>query len=626
MAAPDMPPAAPLKASRRRPPLLLVLVVTALLVGGFVLADVAVMAALDFWPRLVGFLVGLLFALVLPMVLAVRALFALRRRGSHVVLRLLVPVFLVFIVHLATVGVVTTWVDRGSGDFAAVSYEALAGIGGIPVVSSILETHAEQEKVLPRGFQAALDRNKPAPTGSDGGPADVVTAGDGGLAAVPAVVTPWSPRRATGRVVRTAIYVALLEGGDKALVVDTLPQGGLVSRRVLELAPFADKGSPTAFDAADDGSVVAVLGGGDVVQGKPGKALLAVPGLSRGAKVGSKNDEIRAVKHVAIAPGGAILATVELAVAKNAGEVEVDEALLVLRPGEAQATVVKRAGDVVPNADEGSVAKSFALKRPAGDGSVLVLETYLEGGTEVSTSVNDATFTMNPMRLLSGRIDAPRALVEVARTGDALNGIEAKSLQAILDAGLFPDGRVLFDGNFVEEGAAGWLFTSRAAGSVYAVEPALFGKDAAPWPVRAPRAMHLTVEPDGAFAFATRDGAILLGRIDRPAESKQVLRSAEAFRDDGTKAGVVIGVGAPLLAKGGEYLIAQVDLQPDDGPRKSAIVLASRADLQAQKVQVLVEEGGTIPAVDPKSPARKVRSVVLDGREDLLWKAGPKAP
>jgi hypothetical protein len=81
----------------------------------------------------------------------------------------------------------------------------------------------------------------------------------------------------------------------------------------------------------------------------------------------------------------------------------------------------------------------------------------------------------------------------------------------------------------------------------------------------------------------------------------------------------------PLLARGGEWLIASVQLAPAPGqPSHDAVVLASRADVQNGKAEVLFEVGGRVPRALPAEGTppkdKKVQSLrFYEGRDELLW-------
>jgi hypothetical protein len=274
----------------------------------------------------------------------------------------------------------------------------------------------------------------------------------------------------------------------------------------------------------------------------------------------------------------------------------------------------------------------------------------LEGDADVGMKLGGAQFVMNPRRLLVGRVDAPRALAELTRSGEDPSGVDGVTLQGFADAIALPDGRVVFDANFAEDGPRGWLFQARLGASVFAVAPELVGKPEAPFGDKAPRTPQLSVEPEGGFAFVNRDGAVVTGTLQHLAEAKVSLLRAEALGVAGVVGGVA-RVNAPRLATGGEWLLASVDLLAADGQRQQALILASKADLLAGKVEVLAVEGALVPTATavpaptttpatttttattattttpatPATPAvatptQRIKSLfVLEGHDEPLW-------
>jgi hypothetical protein len=239
---------------------------------------------------------------------------------------------------------------------------------------------------------------------------------------------------------------------------------------------------------------------------------------------------------------------------------------------------------------------------------------------------------MNPRRLLVGRIDAPRALSELVRTGDEVSGIEGVTVQAFGDAAALPDGRVVFEANFVEAGVRGWLFQARLGGGVFAVAPELVGKPEAPFADRGARTVGLSVEPDGQLAFVNKEGALMRGSLAHLVDTKATLLRAEAIGKDGHAVGGVSRVLSARMTTGGEWLVARVEVLAADGARHEALVLASQADLTNGKIEALLVEGGTLtmpspstpPAPTPLAPAaaapRSIKSLfVLQGHDEALW-------
>ena len=107
----------------------------------------------------------------------------------------------------------------------------------------------------------------------------------------------------------------------------------------------------------------------------------------------------------------------------------------------------------------------------------------------------------------------------------------------------------------------------------------------------------------------------------------------------------------PRLARGGDWVVASVELLADGGARTKALVLASKADLAAGTAEVLLVQGGLLPAaafaaapgvaVDdklpkndgttlppappaspaPPAPARVKSIFFFDGHDEALWQA-----
>jgi len=377
---------------------------------------------------------------------------------------------------------------------------------------------------------------------------------------------------------------------------------------VTSLLTFADKGAPTRVESSSDGFVAVVLAGQHLVVMAPGKAATLDVALSRGAKIGDL--DVQTLRDVAVGPGGAMLVALDAFDAKKGTVVQA----LVARPTDGAPFLVRRGGTAV-DGDVNNGAKAdgevhntthgYSIKRNDGSGAVVVEEVMLEGDADVGMKLGGPQFVMNPRRLLVGRVDAPRALAELTRSGEDPSGVDGVTLQGFADAIALPDGRVVFDANFAEDGPRGWLFQARLGASVFAVAPELVGKPEAPFGDKAPRTPWLSVEPEGGFAFVNRDGAVVTGTLQRLAEAKVSLLRAEALGSAGIVGGVA-RVNAPRLATGGEWLLASVDVLDTSGQRQQALILASKADLLAGKVEVLTVEGALVPTATPSTPSTPV--------------------
>jgi len=580
-----------------------------------------------------GLVVGLALTWILPLVLAVRANLALKRQQRPILLRRIVALFLVGVTQLTffLVGVDNAGDDKVSTS-AAIAQASLPLLGPVPVLGGLLDTHAK------KGGATGRDAVTTPPTGGtttttpgpDAGPADATTT-------TTTTATGLSPRTAGRSIGTVAAAATTADGGLLALRVG-VAFGGQTTVDVIDLGTFADKGTPTRVESSADGHVVVVLAGQHVVVTAPGKAPALDAALGRGGRIGEL--DVQSVRDVAVGPGGAILLAVDTFDAKKNAVVQA----LIARPVGGAPFIVRRAGTTVEGEKlvAGEVADTtsgYSIKRHDGQGHVVVEEVFVEDDTDVGTKLDGAKYTMNPRRLLVGTIDTPRALAELVRTGDQPSGVESVTLQGFADAVALPDGRVFFDANFVEEGPRGWLFSARLGGGAFAVSPELVGKPEAPFAERAPRAPRLTVEPEGGFGFITRDGALMLGSLQRLAESKPVLLRADAVAASG-RVGGVSRVNAARLLPGAEWVLANVELLDDAGQRREALVLASRVDLTAGKAEVLAVEGGVAPKASttptpttttttpPAAPtttttARLKTLFVLEGHDEPLWGMAP---
>lgn len=640
-ADPTAAPSPPTRARDRRLRLLIATVAFGVLFG--LLAGVAFAAWAGALLGAVGALiVGLALAWVLPSFLAARAAVALRRkRPEGVLLRRLIALFLVVLVQ--TTVFLAGFVNLGQGQASPtqeLSAAALPLLGALPGIGPSLADNARQGGLLPDDARAPPKTPAPGPDGGtpapDGG-TPVVDAGPAATLSLPAGLQP----RAGGRPTATVAAGAVTTDGDVCVVVWSVRFGGQATPRLVELSALSALGPVTRIEASSDGFVAVVLGGGQLVTASPLGPATHDKALSRGARVGDL--ELQGLRDVATGPGGALLVVADLFDARTSKTT----AALVARPaGGGAAFVVRKAGDVVDppekKGEAANVSHGFSIKRGDGSGAVVVEEEVLEGGVDAGTKLAGAQWTMNPRRLLAGQLDNPRALVEVARTGAEPSGLDGTTLQAFGDAVLLADGRVVFDANAVEEGARGWLFSARAGGGVFAVAPELVGKPEAPWSPKAPRVRQLAIAGDGVFAFVNRDGAVVVGPLSRPADAKTGVLRADALRRGDAARARSVAAATTVRTAGGDWLVAGVELLGDDGARAEAVVLVGRDDLAAGRAEVLLEQGGLLPApssgptpptpVDAGAPSltpapapgpRRVRSIFFDdGHDEALWQPG----
>lgn len=641
--APSAPSPTPMhKSAGPRYLVLLALIIIGTAIGALWVA-LAFGALLTFLPAIAGVLCGLALGLAAPLFLALRADAALKRRRSALLLRRFTVMFLIGATQLALFGAVLTWSSRATGDLAWTAHKVLDLAGGVPIVSELLYTHAERTGCIPG---AELDKQKTtaAAAANDAGVVDVKVTSDGGVldhdggSTAPAITssphtrTPQPPRakpgvplspRVEGKAARTFAAAVTMSDGAAVIAVGTVSVGGAVTFRIVSLAAHEKLGATTLVESADDGTVAAILGGSHLLVSRPGKTTAeVVKALSPGQKLAAAKagaDEIQSVRDVVIGPGGAGLAIVTVLAAAPAGNGEVHERLITLPKGQAPASVLRRAGDPVPGAQsEATIAKSWSFKKGAGTAAVLVVESYLEGGDDLGTHLNGENYTVNPQRLLVVKLDAPKALVEIARTGLEPSGIADRELQIFGDATLLPDGRVVFDANFLEKGDDGWLFVSKPAGGVFALAPDKRDADTALWTRTAPRARSLEAAADGSLLFRRNDGAAILTSADRPNEAVAALLGADALTSDGKPRGSITSVDVPTLAQGG-WLFASVQLRAADGTTHDAVVLASSTDIANGKAEVIFEVGAALPGFTTTSPAT-IQSIRYGrGRDELLW-------
>jgi hypothetical protein len=183
------------------------------------------------------------------------------------------------------------------------------------------------------------------------------------------------------------------------------------------------------------------------------------------------------------------------------------------------------------------------------------------------------------------------------------------------DAWLLADGRAIFDANFADTGADGWLFTAKAGGGVFALSPALRDTKSAPWSAKEPRAQFLEATPDGVVVFRRADGAAIVTSIDHANDATAAMLGADVVGAEGKPQGSVVSVDVPLLARGGEWLIASARVK--GATVHEAVLLASRADVQNGKVEPLLEVGAAVPQDAKKRMIQSIR--FYEGRDELLW-------
>ncbi|HEY4221394.1 MAG TPA: hypothetical protein VGO62_08625 [Myxococcota bacterium] len=647
MAAPS-PPSPSSSAKTGEPRYLILLLVTVLgtLVGGIATAF-TVGALLSFLPVVVAVLIGAVLGFGLPIFLAMRAGAALKRRKYALVVRRVAALALIFATQLAMTGAILQYSSRQTGHVVYTAWQLLGLFGSVPVVSDLLYSYAERDgalpvdaikngknpkkpttKVGPDGGVLLRPDGGPAPAPLDGGPRAAPAAGvdggvakaavDAGVAVAPAAVHtgPAAPKpkpgiglsaRVDGKPARTFAAGLSTASGDSLVLVGTVGSGGVFTSRIVDLSAQQKLGEPTILDVAEDGTLAAILGGAHLVVARPGKTTAeTVRSLEPGQRLAGL--EIQAVRDVVVGPGGAGLAVVD---ELNGGELA--SSLVALPQGKSGPAVLRKAGDKVPgSATDATVAKSWTFKKGSGLGSVLVAETYLEGGDDLGTKMTGENYVLNPERLLVVKLDQPKAQVEVARTGTEPSGIDGKEIQIFGDAALLPDGRAVFDANFIENGGQGWLFQVKPGNSaLFAIAPEL--GDKAAWSSTAPRVQHLDVGSDGTIAFRRDDGAVALTSLDKPSGVSAALLGADAVGHDGHRLGTITNVDVPLLARGGEWLIASVQENSHD-----AIVLASKLDIQNGKAEVLLEVGAPVPEKTTKP--RTIQALRFGkGRDELLW-------
>jgi hypothetical protein len=471
------------------------------------LAITAALAGLGLWWAL-G--LSLIPAWGLPLFLGLRAAHALKQKGLGPLLRRSLLVALILLVQLTSTLVVFEWVGRSSGDVAATLLVALdETVGNVPVLSGVLEKYANDEKSevleilrtpapvadggVVDGGAASADGGIRDAEAADAKVGDKSAESDAGTATVD-VAAAGAPK---GPAVLRAVSVVKTRVG-VALVVHHLDKAGVHSARTVSLEPHADAGNPTAARVSPNGNGVVVIGGRDVFVFDETRPLEKVRPLARGYTVRA-GDIVERIHDAAVDDDGNLLVVADVVFAETPDK-RPRAALLAWDPKRPMTyTVVRKAGDAVVDAPEGSVADRFRLQSVGSDGSVTVVEAFLEGGVGQAKDTSSQAFVQNPERLLVGHLDRMSSLREIARTDDAAGGLPRRALHAFLDGVSLPDGRVFFDANFKEEGRAGWLFVS-ARDAVTAVARPRY-PDGAPWAPRAPRLRDLGVDFDGNALF-----------------------------------------------------------------------------------------------------------------------------
>lgn len=631
-ALPGPPSTSPGADNTRSPLLFLLLCLT--FAAGVVLSSLSMTAALYWLGVPLAFGLSAVLTIGLPLFLVLRANAALKRRRFLTAVRHIVSILLAAATHAALFGVALDWVDRSSGDVFLVAKRLLDGsIGEVPVLSGILERGSEDATIRLDGTDGGPAAGDGGPTASDGGPGPAAKKGDGGPAAEPdaepdatadagSIPAPWTERKAEGRTARTVVSQVRTDGGGYALVVTSVLAGGGVRQRVVDVTKWAAEGGPTAAQVARDGTVAAVLASSDVVVATGARAR-KVKALSRGARLSAEPArEVRAIRDLVVGDGGSLLAVADVFEKMNPKDPGKTVQMLLAYDSRRGAvpTIVRRGGDKVPDAADGTVAGRFELRRPGVAGRFLVVEEFFEGGSDLGNSYTGERWNVNPRRLLSGRLDKPEVLTELSRTGDAVSGLPSRAVQLFGDAGAFADGRVLADGNFVEHGFEGTLLVLRAGQGPTALAPQAVRDGKAAWPKVAPRAAHLDTEPDGTFAFTRPGEGVVLGNVDRPAQAKLFPAGGTAYRalDFGVREVGPIGPPErPVLGQGGDLVLYVANVGDGDDARR-ALLLSSRADLDKGVAEVLLLEGEKLPGGGDK----KIRALgFYDDHKSPLWQA-----
>jgi hypothetical protein len=629
-----MPPPTDPGAETTRSPLLFLLLCLTFFTGAL-LSSLALTAALYWLGVPLAFGLSTVLTVVLPVFLVLRANAALKRRRFLTAVRHIVSILLAAATHAALFGVALDWVDRNSGDVFLVAKRLLDdSLGEVPVISGILKRGSEDATIT---LEPSGDGG---PTAGDGGP----TAGDGGPAAAtrdggpvasakqdagkaPAgdagsVPAPWTERKDEGRIARTVVSQVRTDTGDYALVVTEVKAGGAHKHRVVDVTKWAAEGGPTAAQVARDGTVAAVLASSEVVLAT-GQHPRKLKALSRGGRLSSEPlREIRAVHGLIVGEGGALLEVADVFEKMNPKDPGKTVQMLLAYDSRRGAVpnIVRRGGDEVPDASNASVAGRFEVRRPGVAGRFVVIEEFFEGGSDLGNSYTGERWSVNPRRLLVGRLDKPEVLTELARTNDAISGIPSRAVQLFGSAGSFADGRVLVDGNFVENGFEGTLLIVRSGQGPTALAAAAVRDGKAAWPKAAPRAMHLDTEPDGTFAFTRPTEGIVLGEVDRAEQARLFAAGGTALRALDFGAREVGAIGAPehpVLGQGGD-LVLYAARTGEGADAARTLLLSSRKDLERGVAEVLLREGDLLPG----STDKRIRSLGLyDDEKSPLWQA-----
>jgi hypothetical protein len=626
------------------------------LVGGIITGVMLGAVGGKLLPLMPMVVVGILVMLVVPSILVARASKALRARKMPVGVRRTVQLLLLLLPQLMVGFLCAPALGEGeasvSGEWARAAHSVL---GGVPVLGGVLKDTAARG-----GAPVDAATTPTTPTGPntppvlpskklDGGPAplDAGPTPDAGVL-VPTVksVGGMTPRTG-GRSVGNLLAPVQTDDGGLVLWMASVAFGGAVTTRVVDCSMHAAAGAPTDVHMHEDGSAALILGGGKLFTVVPlAQTCGATALLERGQRIATTTTpptelEVQNIREVAVGVAGSLLVVVDTIDGKRGKPVQA----LLWRAGADAPLQVLRKGldplvDAPPPAPKAKrvLALGYDLKGRDFSGNVVVEEEFAADGEAVAPRLGGLAYDMNPRRLVAGLVDQAKTLTEVARTGITGTGLNGCSLQGFADAARMPDGRVWFDGNCAEAGAKGWLFSSRGGGSVLALVPELQGKDQAPWTEVAPRLMHMSIEQEGALAFVTRDHNVILSSTQRPTEKSLVMLRAEVWGNAGAggqKVGAVSLVQAATVLRGGDWLAAAVEMLSEGGKRPRAWVLASRDDAAAQKVELLLSEGGPIvvpPVAGVEGGAattKMVKRLYWPDHDEPLWHGvldGAQAP
>ena len=596
---------------------LLVVGIIAFMVGG-AYAQVALMAAMGGLGSIWSALLALPFTLLLPLVLALRAVSALKERGLGVVGRRLTAITLVVLTHLASIGVVMEWVGLKDGEMAATAFLAFDEFGGVPVLSGMLEKQAMEHGALDLKELARRrrERGRPVPVVADAGPA--ATPPDAGVA-TGEVNTQSGPTDAGAN----GVGVASIEGGqakpshtepvtstpapavgdatlsmwverpahkDRYAILQLVPGGGV---RWIPVDTAALPKTPVRRARVHaDGHVVVLLGAHEVWHGQVGAPLTQVPDLC--VNPADTTERVVHVHDVVAGPGKTVIAVVDLVGGGAVDENNPTQRALVSVDDKGEFHVHRRVGAAVPDSTAG-IARDFSLRAVNAGGGFVVVEEFQEDGKGVRPDLSGKQFVLNPQRVLSSHARSPGVLIEVARTGQRPQGWPQKTLQAFADARLLDDGRVLFDANFKEAGREGWVFVGDAAGLLQPVHGQLAAKKAG-FGSAAPRVRHLDVSRDGLVAFVNRGGSVQTTSLtasgfSKPHKQLVVEDAKSTVGPDGKPQAKVVGslsqVRELRLASDG-WMVVHGTLRTPDGVDHAALVRANPALLKEGKATLVV--------------------------------------